>query len=66
MELAVASAVRHRGAPLELAVGSAVCPDDGREAPALAAHADVGLYAARSAARTGLARRAASVDEPAQ
>jgi hypothetical protein len=66
MELAVAGAVRHRGAPLELAVGSAVCPDDGREAPALAAHADVGLYAARSAARTGLGRWAASVDEPAQ
>lgn len=40
---------RHRGVPLELAIGIAVCPDDGREASALAAHADVGVYAARAA-----------------
>ncbi len=40
-----------RGLPLELAIGTAVCPQDGHEASALAAHADVDLYAARSAAR---------------
>lgn len=40
---------RHRGVPLELAIGIAVCPDDGREASVLAAHADVGVYAARAA-----------------
>ena len=28
------------------------CPEDGRDAPALAAHADVGLYAARAAGRS--------------
>jgi GGDEF domain-containing protein len=39
-----------RGAPLTIAIGTAVCPEDGRQAAALAAHADVGLYAARSAA----------------
>jgi len=53
-----------RSSSLEVAIGTAVCPDDGREAAALAAHADVGLYAARSAARAA-ARPTASVDEPA-
>jgi hypothetical protein len=57
-------AMRRRGSSLEVAVGTAVCPDDGREAAALAAHADVGLYAARSAARAAAGRPAASVDEP--
>ncbi len=40
--------VRARGMELSVAVGTAVCPEDGRRASALAAHADVGLYAARS------------------
>lgn len=31
-----------------VAIGSAICPEDGRRAPALAAHADVGLFAARA------------------
>jgi len=35
-----------------IAVGTAVCPEDGRRAAALAAHADVGLYAARSERRS--------------
>lgn len=39
----------HRGAPLRVVIGTAVCPDDGREPAALAAAADVGLYAARAA-----------------
>ncbi len=47
-----AAAITDRlGEPVELAVGTAVCPTDGREPSALAAHADVGLYAARSSAR---------------
>ena len=45
------AAAAQRGAPLALAIGTAVCPHDGRQAAALAAHADIGLYAARSAAR---------------
>lgn len=51
---------RHRGVPLELAIGIAVCPEDGREAAALAAHADVGVYAARAAGRA-----VAPADDPA-
>ncbi|HEY7831701.1 MAG TPA: diguanylate cyclase [Solirubrobacteraceae bacterium] len=51
---------RHRGVPLELAVGIAVCPEDGRDAAALAAHADVGVYAARAAGRP-----VAPADDPA-
>jgi GGDEF domain-containing protein len=47
-----------RGASLDVAVGAAVCPEDGREAAALAAHADVELYAARTPA----GRPPASVD----
>lgn len=62
---ALVSAVLHHGAPLELAIGMASCPEDGLEASALAAHADVDLYAARAAARSGAARARAAVDEPA-
>lgn len=58
---AVAAAVTHRGASLQLAVGTAACPDDGQEASALAAHADVGLYADRAT----IARAPAPVDEHA-
>lgn len=47
----VASSASVRSAPLDVAIGTAVCPADGREAAALAAHADVGLYAARAAVR---------------
>jgi len=48
---AVASGASHRGVPLAVTIGSAVCPDDGTDAAALAARADVGLYAARAAGR---------------
>jgi hypothetical protein len=48
---AVASVVEHRGEPLDVVIGTALCPEDGRTAAALAAHADVSLYAARAAAR---------------
>jgi GGDEF domain-containing protein len=44
----VRSSASHRGVPLEVAVGIAVCPDDGAEAPTLAARADLGVYAARA------------------
>jgi hypothetical protein len=46
-----------------LAIGTAVCPQDGRQAAALAAHADVGLYAARAAPRAPVSRRPAPVGE---
>jgi len=52
-------AARLGAAPLVLAVGIASCPQDGTQAAALAAHADVGLYAARAALR------AASIAGPA-
>jgi len=45
---AVRRSVRHGGLELEVAVGAAVCPAHGREAAALAAHADVALYAGRA------------------
>jgi GGDEF domain-containing protein len=50
---AVRRSVSHRGQPIEVAVGTAVCPDDGLQAPALAAHADVALYAARAGGSAG-------------
>ena len=59
---AVASGVGYRGSPLEVAVGMAVCPEDGREAATLAAYADVGLYAARAVIRGSTARSSAPVD----
>jgi GGDEF domain-containing protein len=52
------------GIDLEVAVGAAVCPDDGREAAELAAHADLELYAARASSRTTPSSSPA-VDEPA-
>ncbi len=48
---AVSSSIRHRQAALAIVLGAAICPDDGLQAPMLAAHADVGLYAARSSSR---------------
>ncbi len=48
---AVRTAAGHRGTPLEVAVGVAACPEDGSQAAALAAHADIGLYAARASGR---------------
>ncbi|HUB74321.1 MAG TPA: hypothetical protein VL979_09840 [Solirubrobacteraceae bacterium] len=49
--LSAAAGASHGGAPLRVAIGHALCPQDAREAAALAAHADVGLYAARAALR---------------
>jgi hypothetical protein len=60
---AVASVVEYRGMPLDVVIGTAVCPEDGMQAAALASHADIGLYAARSA-RARMRRRTA-IDETA-
>lgn len=48
---AVRGAVHHRGVGLGVAIGTSVCPEDGQDAAALAARADVGVYAARAAGR---------------
>jgi hypothetical protein len=58
---AVSSRAIRWGAPLAVAVGTAVCPEDGREAAVLAAHADLGLYAARAPGRSPIDR---PIDEP--
>lgn len=55
----VRASVHDHGTPLEVAIGIAVCPDDGRDAATLAAHADAGVYAARASGRT-----IAPADEP--
>jgi len=44
--------VRRHGMALPFAVGTAVCPEDGRDAAVLAAHADLGACDARSAGRS--------------
>jgi GGDEF domain-containing protein len=56
----VRASALHRGVGLEVAIGIAICPDDGLDASALAAHADVGVYAARACGRS-----VAPVDDPA-
>jgi hypothetical protein len=61
----VSTRTSRRGTPLQVAIGTAVCPEDGREPAMLAAHADVGLYAARSAVRASAHRPATPVDESA-
>lgn len=48
----VRSSASHRGVPLEVAVGIAVCPEDGTQAPTLAARADLGVYSARATGGT--------------
>jgi diguanylate cyclase (GGDEF)-like protein len=47
--VAAAAAAEHRGVPLTVSIGVAVCPEDGEDADALAAHADEGVWAARAA-----------------
>jgi GGDEF domain-containing protein len=51
MASAVRGAASHRGASLEIAVGVAICPRDGSQAAALAAQAEIALYAARAAGK---------------
>jgi GGDEF domain-containing protein len=48
----VRTSAAHRGIPMEVAIGIAVCPEDGTEAPALAARADLGVYSARATGRS--------------
>jgi GGDEF domain-containing protein len=48
----VRSSATHRGVPMEVAIGIAVCPEDGVEAPMLAARADLGVYSARATGRS--------------
>jgi GGDEF domain-containing protein len=55
----VRSSASDHGAPLEVAIGIAACPEDGRDAATLAAHADAGVYAARASGRS-----IAPADEP--
>lgn len=45
---AVRRSASHRGVPLELAVGIAVCPEHGTQEGALLSHAEVDLYAAQA------------------
>jgi GGDEF domain-containing protein len=44
--------VEHRGVPLRIVVGIAVCPQHGLDPAALIGHADVDLYAAEAAGRS--------------
>jgi GGDEF domain-containing protein len=48
----VRGSATHRGVPMEVAIGIAVCPEDGVDAPALAARADLGVYTARATGRS--------------
>lgn len=48
----VRGSATHRGVPMEVAIGIAVCPEDGTDAPALAARADLGVYTARATGRS--------------
>jgi GGDEF domain-containing protein len=57
------SGAGERRAQLIVAIGTAICPEDGREPAALAAHADIGLYAARSALRASRVRAVSPLDE---
>lgn len=47
----VRDSATHREVPMEVAIGIAVCPEDGTEAPMLAARADLGVYSARATGR---------------
>lgn len=49
---ATARRFAHRGSPLRVVVGIAVCPEHGLDAAALIGHADVDLYAAQAAGRS--------------
>ena len=48
----VRGSASHRDVPMEVAIGISVCPEDGLDAPALAAHADLGVYSARAMGRS--------------
>ena len=48
----VRTTATQRDVPLEVAIGIAMCPHDGTDAPALAARADLGVYSARANGRS--------------
>jgi GGDEF domain-containing protein len=52
MAVAARRGTSHRGAPLEVAMGIALCPEHGVEVSALLGHAEVDLYAAQAGGRT--------------
>lgn len=54
LEAALLDPARRLGVSAAVSVGIAVCPEDGRRASALAAHADIGLYASRWQARSSV------------
>ena len=56
LQRALLLAAKRLGTAATVACGTALCPEDGRRASALAAHADVGLYASRWEARAGTGR----------
>jgi GGDEF domain-containing protein len=58
---AVSRAASHRGAPLRLAVGIAVCPEDALSASELLARAEVALYEAHAGGRAVMPAASASV-----
>jgi GGDEF domain-containing protein len=60
----VASLRTAGGRSMALAIGTSSCPQDGREAAALAAHADVGRYAARASAGVTSPPGPISVERP--
>lgn len=49
---AAGGSASHRGAPIRVTVGIAVCPEHGRDADTLIGHADMDLYAAQAAGRS--------------
>jgi hypothetical protein len=56
LETVVRAQAGRLGSSAAVLHGAAVCPEDGRSASTLAAHADVGLYASRWEARAGVPR----------
>jgi GGDEF domain-containing protein len=64
--LLTGAVAKRSGASITVLTGTAICPEDGTQAAALAAHADIGLYASRSdlSGRTR-ARGGHPADEPA-
>jgi GGDEF domain-containing protein len=63
LRIAASASGARLGGSATVIVGAAVCPDDGERAPALAAHADIGLYAARAEARAAAAASRAAPRE---
>ena len=63
LERGVAAAAARAGIAVVVTTGTAICPEDGTQAAALAAQADVGLYAARWEARSQRMRERTAGEE---